>query len=153
MWTYTKNQLRDSNYDPKIEPGLEDDLLGIFGWFGINSAAKNIVNQVTIKDGVVLKPLQIHHYATDKSKLYTPQIEEIASRYNLKLNDAWNKDLLPHQGRHANEYHDYILQNMRIYDDIAKGDTDLFLKQFENLKKDIKLNPSILYKDYWGKVQ
>ena len=49
------------------------------------------------QSGTTTKPNQVHHYATNKSKTYTPQLEEIANRYGLDLDDAWNKDLLPHQ--------------------------------------------------------
>ena len=95
------------------------------------------------------KPNQVHHYATNKSKTYTPQLEEIANRYGLDLDDAWNKDLLPHQGRHPNAYHEYVLNSMKQFDNIAQGDRDIFLKLFEKLKNNIKSNPDMLYKDYW----
>ena len=95
------------------------------------------------------KPNQIHHYATNKSKTYTPQLEEITNKYGLGLDDAWNKDLLPHQGRHPNAYHEYILDSMKQFDDVAQGDKDIFLKLFDNLKDNVKSNPDMLYKDYW----
>lgn len=69
----------------------------------------NKVRKNVSKDSTSIKPNQMHHYATNKNKSYTPQLEEIANRYNLDLDNAWNKDLLPHQGRHSNEYHQYIL--------------------------------------------
>ena len=83
-----------------------------------------------IESGSVTKPNQVHHYATNKSKTYTPQLEEIANRYELDLDDAWNKDLLPHQGRHPNAYHEYVLDSMKQFDNIAQGDKDIFLKLF-----------------------
>lgn len=43
-------------------------------------------------------------------------LEEIANRYELDLDDAWNKDLLPHQGRHPNAYHEYVLDSMKQFD-------------------------------------
>lgn len=95
------------------------------------------------------KPKQVHHYATNKSKTYTPQLEEIAKKYGLDLDDAWNKDLLPHQGRHPNAYHEYVLDSMKQFDDIAQGDQGIFLKLFDNLKNNVKSNPDMLYKDYW----
>ena len=93
--------------------------------------------------------VQVHHYATNKSKTYTPQLEEIANRYELDLDDAWNKDLLPHQGRHPNAYHEYVLDSMKQFDNIAQGDKDIFLKLFDNLKNNVKSKPDMLYKDYW----
>lgn len=95
------------------------------------------------------KPLQNHHYATNKSKKYTPQIKSITQKYNLDLDDAWNKEYLPHQGRHPNAYHDYVLDNLRTFDSLAKGDRDKFLKMFDGLKSEIRSNPDMLYKDYW----
>ena len=102
-----------------------------------------------LESGSVTKPNQVHHYATNKSKTYTPQLEEIANRYELDLDDAWNKDLLPHQGRHPNAYHEYVLDSMKQFHNIAQGDKDIFLKLFENLKNNVKSNPDMLYKDYW----
>ena len=105
--------------------------------------------KVTIKGGTTSKPNQVHHYATNKSKTYTPQLEEITNKYGLDLDDAWNKDLLPHQGRHPNAYHNYVLDSMKQFDDIAQGDKDVFLKLYDNLKNNVKANPDMLYKDYW----
>ena len=102
-----------------------------------------------IKSGSSTKPKQVHHYATNKSKTYTPQLEEISNKYGMDLDDAWNKDLLPHQGRHPNAYHEYILNSMKQFDEVAQGDKDVFLKLFDDLKNNVKSNPDMLYKDYW----
>ena len=51
-----------------------------------------------IKAGDSVKT-QIHHFATNKSKAYTPAFEEIANKFGLKLDDAWNKALVPHKGQ------------------------------------------------------
>lgn len=68
------------------------------------------------------KPEQVHHFATNKSKTYTPQIEKITKQYGLDLDEAWNKQLMPHQGRHPNAYHEYVLENLKQFDAIAIGD-------------------------------
>ena len=107
------------------------------------------ISESVDESGSVTKPNQVHHYATNKSKTYTPQLEEIANRYELDLDDAWNKDLLPHQGRHPNAYHEYVLDSMKQFDNIAQGDKDIFLKLFDNLKNNVKSKPDMLYKDYW----
>lgn len=57
--------------------------------------------------------------------------------------------MLPHQGRHPNEYHQYVLDSMKQFDEIAQGDKDVFIKLYESLKKTISSNPEMLYKDYW----
>ncbi|WP_202021063.1 AHH domain-containing protein, partial [Roseburia intestinalis] len=95
------------------------------------------------------KPNQIHHYATNKSKTYTHQMEEIAKKYGLDLNGKWNKDLLLHQGRHPNEYHEYVLNSMKQFDEVAQGNVDIFLQLYEKMKAYIKANPDMLYKAYW----
>ena len=109
---------------------------------------QEITNE-TVEGSTNTKPNQIHHYATNKSKTYTPQLEEVTKKYGLNLDDAWNKDLLPHQGRHPNEYHEYILDSMKQFDDIAQGNKDIFLKLFDGLKENVKNNPDMLYKNYW----
>ena len=112
-------------------------------------AAGNGGGNASIEGGSTTKPNQVHHYATNKSKTYNPQLEEIANRYGLDLDDAWNKDLLPHQGRHPNACHEYVLDSMKQFDNVAQGDREIFLKLFENLKNNVKSNPHMLYKDYW----
>ena len=97
------------------------------------------------------KPEQLHHFATNKNKTYTPQFEKIANKYGLDLDDAWNKEYMPHQGRHPNEYHEYVLDNMIEFDRIAQGDKNIFLKLYEKMKVHITDNPDMLYKDYWRK--
>lgn len=95
------------------------------------------------------KPKQIHHFATNKSKKYTKQFERIAKKYGLKLDDKWNKQLLPHQGRHPYEYHEYVLDSMRKIDAIAQGDTAKFLKLYDKMKQKIIKHLEMLYKNYW----
>ncbi|SHN49056.1 A nuclease family of the HNH/ENDO VII superfamily with conserved AHH [Butyrivibrio hungatei DSM 14810] len=95
------------------------------------------------------KPYQMHHFATNKNKTYTPQFEDIANKYGLDLDDAWNKEYMPHQGRHPNEYHEYVLDNMIEFDKIAQGDKNIFINLYEKMKMHITDNPDMLYKDYW----
>ena len=96
------------------------------------------------------KPNQIHHYATNKSGTYTSQFEEITHKYGLDLDCAWNKELLPHQGKHPSIYHEYVLDLMEQIDQIAQGDTELFLQLYEEMVKDtVRSNPAMLYSEYW----
>ena len=96
------------------------------------------------------KPKQVHHYATNKSQKYTEAFKKIAEKYGLDLDDSWNKELLPHQGRHPNEYHEFVLDEMVQIDSIAQGNKDIFLELFEqNVKSIIRGNPEMLYKHYW----
>lgn len=72
------------------------------------------------------------------------------SNYGLDLNGDWNKESLPHQGRHPNAYHNFILDKMQEIDNIANGNKDVFLGLYEkNIKDVIRNNPDMLYSDYW----
>ena len=104
-----------------------------------------------VKSASKAKPNQIHHFATNKSKTYTHQFEEIVKKYGLDLDGVWNKEMLPHQGRHPNKYHDFVLENLKNIDDIANGDVNAFLEMFEcNVKGIIRDNPEMLYKTFWN---
>lgn len=95
------------------------------------------------------KPNQVHYYATDKNKTYTQAFRDIADKYGLDLDADWNKELLPHQGRHPNAYHDFVLDEMRNIDNIANGNKDIFLELYESeIKSVIRENPDMLYSDY-----
>ena len=56
---------------------------------------------------------------------------------------------MPHQGRHANAYHDFMLEQINKIDDIAQGDKDIFIELFDQVKQNVIDNPDMLYKDYW----
>lgn len=96
------------------------------------------------------KPLQNHHFATDKNKTYTPLFEKIVSKFGLKLNADWNIRSLPHQGRHPNMYHKWVLREMRKIENIPNIDQEAFKIQFEiRIINKVMDNPEILYKQYW----
>jgi len=99
------------------------------------------------------KPNQVHHYATSKSKTYTFKFEKIAIKYGLDLEGEWNKGLLPHQGRHPNVYHDYVLASMKRFHIIARGNKNIFLKLYNDMTQEINSNPNILYKNYWKELE
>jgi RHS repeat-associated protein len=93
------------------------------------------------------KPLQEHHFATNKHRAYTPQMERIAKRYGLDLDGAWNKEMLPHAGRHTHTSHEFVLRGMQRAAREAGNDKAKFLKLFEKyVKEPIRRDPSILYK-------
>lgn len=105
------------------------------------------------KGGIVegnVRPKQEHHYATNKNKKYSPAMQRIAEKYKLDLNEVWNKEFLPHQGRHPNAYHDFVIDGMKQADKIAKGDKSKFLELFESyVKKPVRENPDLLRKKGW----
>ena len=97
---------------------------------------------------------QVHHFATDKNKKYTQAFQDITDKYGLNLDDDWNKALLPHQGRHPNAYHDFILDEMKNIDNIANGNKDIFLDLYESeIKSIIRDNPDMLYSSYWKGIK
>ena len=96
------------------------------------------------------KPLQNHHFATNKNEKITPQFEEITKKYNLDLNGDWNMEMLPHQGRHPNDYHKFVLEQMLEIDRVPNMNRMEFIKQFDQkVKVPIRNNPEMLYKKFW----
>ena len=67
----------------------------------------------------------------------------------MDLNDDWNIEPMPHQGRHPNEYHEWVIEQMNRIDDKAQGNKDDFLRMFENTKQTIRDNPDMLSKKWW----
>lgn len=95
-------------------------------------------------------PTQIHHFSTNKNKVFTPQMEKIASEFGLKLDGAWNKQAMPHLGRHPNAYHEFVLKGMQNAKAGAGGDQAKFLELFnQNVKQPIINNPELLRKSGW----
>ena len=108
--------------------------------------------QVNLSDKKIqpAKPVQKHHFATNKNKVYTPQMEKIANKYGLDLNGEWNMEKLPHQGRHPNEYHKFVLDQMKLIDRMPDMNQMKFIDHFEQkVKVPIRNNPDMLYKKYW----
>jgi len=82
------------------------------------------------------------------------KFEDITKKYNLDLDDIWNKESLPHQGRHPHAYHDFILDEMKNIDNIANGNKDIFLDLYESeMKNVIRNNPDMLYSNYWKNLK
>jgi len=96
------------------------------------------------------KPLETHHFATDKNQRYTPEMKKIVNKYGLDLKGDWNKDVLPHRGRHPNAYHDWVLEQMILIDKMPNMNTQNFIEQFNiHIKQPVINNPNMLYKNYW----
>ena len=94
---------------------------------------------------------QWHHIATNKNDYYTPDFEAIASKYNLNLDDDWNKIYIEHQGTHPWEYHDFILERMDDADLKANGNVDIFVSLWRQLGELLQFNPEMLYTEFWRK--
>ena len=96
------------------------------------------------------KPIQKHHFATNKNTKYTPKMKNIVKKYDLDLDGEWNLERLPHQGRHPNEYHKFIYQQMEIIDMMPDMNQRRFINQFEKrVKVPIRNNPDMLNKNFW----
>lgn len=121
---------------------------------GVANKVENVVEEAVEGGASTSKPNQVHHYATDKSKTYTQAFKDITDKYGLDLDADWNKDLLPHQGRHPNAYHDFVLDEMRNIDNIANGNKDIFLELYESeIKSIVRDNPDMLYSNYWKSIK
>jgi RHS repeat-associated protein len=92
---------------------------------------------------------QIHHFLTNKSQKFTPMFQKIVLKYGLKLDESWNKGIMPHLGRHPNEYHNYMLNSLKKIDKVAKGSKEIFMKLFDKLKQEIINSPEMLNKRFW----
>ncbi|BCJ92615.1 hypothetical protein acsn021_01840 [Anaerocolumna cellulosilytica] len=120
----------------------------------LSSAFKKIPKQPSLSttgniNNSNTRPNQVHHFASNKNSKYTKQFESIVKKYGLKLDEIWNKELMPHQGRHPNAYHDWILEQLQEIDQIANGNKDIFLELFENVKNIVRDNPDMLRKIFW----
>ncbi|MDR2172376.1 MAG: AHH domain-containing protein, partial [Planctomycetaceae bacterium] len=90
------------------------------------------------------KPIQNHHFSTNKNLLFLESMKEVADKYNLKLDGDWNKEKLPHLGRHTNAYHEEVLRRIKLADYEAQGDVTKFLDLYEKyIKKWVRNNPDV----------
>jgi len=92
---------------------------------------------------------QKHHDVSHLNQKWTPIFEELTQRYG-NLNDIWNKVEIPHQGRHPNEYHQWVESALTEIDKIAGGDVEKFRELFTKYVEDVLVeNPWMLKKDWW----
>ncbi len=60
--------------------------------FTIRGSKRGLIqNHFSSGVGSIAKPIQIHHFASNKNKKYTSQFKKIASKYGLDLDGDWNK--------------------------------------------------------------
>ena len=132
----------------------EGDVAGAIENSG-DALISGIFTQSSYKSAVELKPLverskQIHHYATNINKFYAPKMQRIADKYGLSLDGDWNKGMLPHAGRHPNEYHEFVLLQMERASAEAGDDVGKFLKLYRNyVIKPVNSKPQLLRKKGW----
>lgn len=123
------------------------------GLSAVQSAAQySKQNKVDFLTGEKKIPKQVHHFATNKNSTFTPQMEEIAKKYDLDLDGDWNKERLPHQGRHPNNYHRWVLNQMNAIDKMPGMNQQMFVEQFRlRVINKVHNNPKMLRKIYWNK--
>ena len=57
---------------------------------------------------------RIHHIASDKDKIFTPQFEKLFKEGGLDLQSAWNRTRVPnHVGPHGKFYNNYVLERLQ----------------------------------------
>ena len=114
--------------------------MGLLAWL-VHNAKKVCLSDL---------PKQVHHFATNKSKKFTKDLEKIAKKYDLDLDGEWNKELLSHRGRHPYDYHRFVLDKMQKASKKAGKNKDKFLELFEKtVKEPIRKNPELLRKSGW----
>jgi RHS repeat-associated protein len=127
--------------------------LGFFEAFTLGEGTEVRLEMNATKEGATLLkelPTQLHHFATTKSARYTSQMAEITDQFGLDLEGTWNKELLPHLGRHPNVYHDFVLEGMQNAAAGAGGSQAKFLELFNiYVKQPVIENPLLLRKAGW----
>lgn len=122
----------------------------LLGRNGNRSTGQGRSKVAATRDDIKNRPLQIHHFASNKSKSWTKDFKRIADRFGLRLNESWNKQLLPHSGRHPNAYHRWVLQKMQLAAKQAKGDKEAFKTLFNKyVKTPVRRNPNKLRRIGW----
>lgn len=77
-------------------------------------------------------------------------MKDIADRYGIDLDEVWNKELLPHLGRHPNDYHEFTLRGMKQAAREAGAYKEKFLELFEKyVKEPVRRNPDLLRRSGW----
>ncbi len=111
---------------------------------------KKTKDRETVFQKIKKIPIQIHHFATNKSKTWTPKLEKIAKKYNLDLDGDWNKKAMHHQGRHPNKYHEFVLEGMKRAEKEASTNKQKFLELFNQyIIQPVLQNPLLLRKAGW----
>jgi hypothetical protein len=103
--------------------------------------------------GAVVKSLpraaaQIHHIATNKHSRYKGAFTRIFNKGGMSLSNTANKILVPgHNGRHTNNYHEYVLGRLETAVSGLSGPAyrDALIDVLAQLATEIRNNPRIMY--------
>ena len=106
-------------------------------------------------DGKVVQntvPIELHHFASNKGNHeYGKEFKEIAGEYGLNLDGDWNTDfVVGHKGPHSENYHKFVLKEMKKIHDSLGGGKDQAAEFIELFKKQVidvvQEDPGILYR-------
>ncbi len=96
---------------------------------------------------------QLHHFASNKHSYWTPQYEDIISKYGLKLNEAWNLNPFStqyHSGPHPEAYHQWVFEQMTQAAHQAGASAIRFIILFqEYIVTPVMENPEMLRSKFW----
>jgi len=76
--------------------------------------------------------------------------QKIADKYGLDLDGPWNREKLPHLGRHPDAYHEWVFKGMERAAAEAGPSSTRFLELFERyVRVPVRNNPGMLRGDFW----
>jgi hypothetical protein len=142
----------------KVATKESGDIVTVVGIYAQNGEKLHYL--ALIRDGKAVEllkklPEQVHHLMSDKCKTsdWTKRFREYANKYGLDLNKGdWNKVKIPHDGPHAEEYHEWIDETVRQIMKEAGNDRDKFLRLYdERVKKVVEANPAMVQPAYYEK--
>ncbi len=106
--------------------------------------------RAAIRDMLKSFPVHTHHLASNTHHSeYTPEFKKIADFYDLDLDGAWNKVEIPHTGRHAEDYHKFVLEKMEEAQREAGADADKFLDLFGRFVREKVLDEPGMIRSEW----
>lgn len=97
-------------------------------------------------------PDQDHHFVTDKNKTHTDDFQEIIDTVDPghTLNESWNKEVMPHRGRHPGALWVWLKKRLEQVADEADQDWSRFIDLFDRyIKGPVLENPLMLRKVWW----
>lgn len=109
------------------------------------------INGLNPNMAIKSKPIQSHHYVSMLNQKFRAEFQKFEEKYGFNFQkESWNIEELPHQGRHPDEYHFWVLDQLKTIDKLANGNRQMFINNFEiYIKQHVRNNPEMLYKNFW----
>lgn len=132
-------------YDPGAEEHPEPQPAGA----GAMQPPSNCMNDTARDNYLGGLPTRIHHLASNKG-IWKNWFQDLVARYGLGLDSSWNKLTVPHSGKHAPEYHEWVTDNIEQAKLEAGDDVEEFKRLFnEYVARVVDEDPSIVNYRYW----